>query len=100
MIRFVYYITRSNYKIPLVLVFPKCGLPFCAFNNTGEVKNYVLISIIFGFLIKLKFLISLVITRLQEGIGGAGEILPPPGDDLLKRAGQKGCQGAGGDSGH
>jgi len=35
------YILNSNYKTPLVLEFPKCGLPFCSFNFIGDITSFV-----------------------------------------------------------
>ena len=44
---FIKFLKASIHKIPLVLAFPKCGLPFFAFNITGDKKNLVQISKIF-----------------------------------------------------
>ena len=36
----------NNHQILLVLTFPKCGLSFCVVNHTGDIKNFVKISIV------------------------------------------------------
>ena len=55
-------------KILRLLTFPKCGLPFCVVNITGDIEYLVQISIKSKKIveIKTKFIISQVILNAQD----------------------------------